>query len=101
EASIEGEGTSKRPRGRWEGGEDAVPGRLHEAAAEAFDLRARHSVMSIQEPPPSLVAERGCLLGRPDDVGEQHGRKDAMGVLRRPPGSQLVLGPGERLHVLA
>jgi hypothetical protein len=85
EASIEGEGTSKRPRGRVEGGEDAVPGKLPEAAAEAFDLGARHLVMSIQEPAPSLIAERGCLLGRPDDVGEQHGRKDAIGVLRRLP----------------
>jgi hypothetical protein len=57
--------------------------------------------MSVQEPAPSLVAERGCPLGRPDDVGEQHGRKDAIGVLRRLPRSQLVLGPGERLQVLA
>src|SRR6266545_351682 len=101
EASIEAEGTSKSPRGRVEGGEDAVPGRLHEAAAEAFDLRARQSVMSIEEPAPSLIAERGCLLGRPDDVGEQHGRKDAIGVLRRLPRSQLLLIPGKRLHVLA
>jgi hypothetical protein len=57
--------------------------------------------MSIQEPAPPLVAERRCLLGRPDDVSEQHGGKDAIGVLRRLPGSQLVLSPGEGLHVLA
>jgi hypothetical protein len=57
--------------------------------------------MSIEEPPPSLIAERGCLLGRPDDVGEQHGRKDAIGVLRRLPRSHLLLSPGERLHVPA
>ena len=101
EASIEAEGTSKSPRRRVEGGEDAVPSRLHEAAAEAFDLSARHSVMSIEEPAPSLIAERGCLRGRPHDVGEQHGRKDAIGILRRLPRSHLVLSPGERLHVLA
>jgi hypothetical protein len=52
-------------------------------AAEAFDLCARDPVMSIQEPAPSLVAERGRLPGRPDDVGEQHRRKDAIGVLHR------------------
>jgi hypothetical protein len=41
------------------------------------------------------------LLGRPDDVGEQHGGKDAIAVLRRLPGSHLLLRPGEGLHVLA
>src|SRR5512132_1769271 len=63
QASSEAEGTSKRPRGRVEGGQDAVPGRLHQAAAEAFDLRACYSVMSIQKPAPFLIAQRGCLLG--------------------------------------
>src|SRR4029453_12586964 len=80
EAGIEGEGTSESPRGRVECGEDAVPGRLHEAAAEAFDLGARHSVMSIEEPAPSLSARRGCRLGRSAEVGEQHGGKKPTGI---------------------
>ena len=102
QASSEADGTAKRPRG-WalEGGQDAVPGRLHQATAEALDLRAGCSVMSIQEPAPSLIAERGCLLGRPDEVGEQHHGQDAIGVLRCLPRPQLLLGPGERLAVPA
>src|SRR5215216_7172782 len=60
QASSEAEGTSKRPRGGIEGGQDAVPSRLHQEAAEALDLGPRYSVMSIQEPAPSLIGRASC-----------------------------------------
>jgi hypothetical protein len=39
-------------------------------------------MMSDEQIPPGLNAQARCLLGRPDDVGEQQRREDAI-VLQR------------------
>ena len=70
-----------RARRAVEGGEEAVAGRLHLAAAEALErARARsrswRSSSSRQRWSPSSAA----VLGGVDDVGEEHRREHALGL---------------------
>ena len=50
---------------RWaiEGREEAVPGALDLAAAEALELSADDSVVALEQVVPAPVAERGSALG--------------------------------------
>src|SRR2546425_7154610 len=71
-------GASNPPRGTVEGGEEAVPGRVHLAAAEAYKLAAHELVVALEELAPGAVSQLGRPLARADDVGEEDGREDAV-----------------------
>src|SRR5205085_5918149 len=58
--------------------QQAVAGVLDDSTAEARDLVAGEPVVAVEEAPPLAVADRGGLLGRPDDVGEEHGPEEAL-----------------------
>ena len=73
-------GAADGPGGPVEGRQQAVPGGVDVAAPVPFDLPARQVVMLGEEIGPAGVAELGQPLGGPDDVGEQDGRKDAVGA---------------------
>ena len=70
-------------RGTIEGGEKAVAHRLDLAAPVALELGAHELVVASHELAPARVAERGRALGGADDVGEHHGREDAIGTAAR------------------
>lgn len=73
-----------------EGGEEAVAGPLHLAAAVEAELAADDRVMALEQLAPVAIAELRGAGGRADDVGERHGREHAVVLARRP-------GPGEEL----
>ena len=56
--------------------------------------------MSVKKVAPAMVAERGGFLGRADDVGEEHGGEDAVGLRRRArPGQERLDLVGELVDV--
>src|SRR5262249_4753072 len=67
-----------RPRRAVEGGEEAVPHRLHLAAAVDGELPADGGVVALEQVAPAQVAEPGGGLGRADDVGEEDRRQRAL-----------------------
>ncbi|CNV38564.1 Uncharacterised protein [Mycobacterium tuberculosis] len=60
--------------------DETVTGRVHFATAEPLDFVAHDGVVVVQQVAPSVVAERGGVLGRADDVGKHDGGKHALGV---------------------
>ena len=73
------------PTGAVEGHEEAVPGRVHLAAAVTVDDDAHRAVVTGQELRPRAVTEGDGPLRRPDDVREEEGQQDsAPGTLRDP-----------------
>jgi hypothetical protein len=69
-------GDAQRPRWAVEGGQEAVAGAVDLAAAEPGQFVADQPVVLGHQVPPSAVTEAGGVLGRGDDVGEQHRGKD-------------------------
>jgi hypothetical protein len=51
-------------------------------AAEARQLTPHQRVVLGEEIAPPTVAQGARALGRADEIGEQHGREDALGHLR-------------------
>jgi hypothetical protein len=61
-------------------GEEAVAGRVHLTATEAYELTADELVVTLEELAPGTVSQLGGVLARSDDVGEEDGREDAVSV---------------------
>jgi len=63
--------------------EEPVACRVDLPTAVPSEQSAKGVVMLLHEVSPSSVTELGNLLGRPDDVGEEHGREDPveLGIL--------------------
>ncbi len=57
---------------------EAVAGRVDLGTSEALEEGAHARVMSLDEVTPTRVAELGELLGRADDVREEHRREHAL-----------------------
>src|SRR5262245_32053327 len=66
-----------------ERGEEPVAGGVHLAAASACELPTDNRVVALEQLAPTGIAELGHLLRRADDVGEEDGRKHAVGLNRR------------------
>ena len=60
--------------------EEPVAGRVHLAAAVAPQRRANDAVMLLDEVAPTPVTELSGKLGRTDDVREQDGGEEALGL---------------------
>ena len=54
------------------GGQESVAGRLDLLTPEALELATHGVVVSVQDVPPAVVAEAGCLLCRANEVCEEH-----------------------------
>ena len=67
ESALDGSGRTV------EGCKGAVAGALHQPSGKAQDLTFDHLVMLIKPLLPGPVAEQSGLLGRTNNVGEQHG----------------------------
>ena len=59
-------------------GEETVAHRVQFASTEARQLAPDEGVMPVQERPPAGIAELREAGGRPDDVGEEDRRKNAI-----------------------
>src|SRR5438105_3634686 len=79
---ADGARAADRARGAVERGEEAVTGVVDLLAAEALQLRANGGMELFEELLPTSVAHLRCVLGRPDDVHEEHRRDHAIEVLR-------------------
>ena len=86
-----------------EGGDEAVPGRVQLLSAIAGELLPDQRVVPGEQRPPLSVPERGCPLGRSDDVREEDRGEDALrlGRLSQTAHEQLRLAHDEivRLRV--
>ena len=69
-----------RARRSVEGREEPIAEGLDLPPAKARDLLAQQAVVLIEQLAPAAVAELSGPLGRADDVGEQDGREDAVGL---------------------
>ena len=78
-------GASDRAGGAVEGREEAVAGGVALLAAEADQLSADKSVVTLEQIAPSTISELCRALGRADDVGEENGRQNAARGPREPP----------------
>ena len=65
-----------------EGGDEPVTCRVHFPTSEAFELASHHRVVGVQHLAPACITQLRGLLGRADDVGEQHGGQHPIGVVR-------------------
>ncbi len=73
-------GAADRARRPVETREEAVAGDVELGAAEANELAADQRVMTLEELPPRAVAELRCFRRRADDVGEEDGGEDSVGL---------------------
>ncbi len=82
----DGAGTPDRPCRPVETGEEAIACGVHLPAAEARELAAHDRMVVLEQLTPGAIAERGSTLTRADNVGEKHGREDALrfGLLPSP-----------------
>ena len=71
-----------RARGPVEGREEPVARGIDLAPVEAGELASHRGMVLLEQVAPAPVAELGGLLGRADEIGEQHRRQHAIG---RPP----------------
>ena len=69
------------PRGSVEHCEDAITGSVDDSSACVVDAESHEFVMPLDEIGPGSIAELGRLGRRPDDVGEEQRREDAIGVV--------------------
>ena len=98
----DGTGAANAARRTVKGGEKAVAGRFHLMTAKAYEVAPDRGVMMVEEVAPTLVAERGGLLGRTDDVGEENCGEDAIDPDRRPrPRQEFLDDVGNLVGVLA
>ncbi len=68
----DGQGALDGPTGTVKGGHETVSDGLHLSAPEAFDLGTHALVVTVQQVPPAFVPELSGLVGRTNDVREQH-----------------------------
>src|SRR5262249_34011525 len=95
-----GEPAADASRRAVEEGQEAVAGGRDLASAEVCNLTPHQRIVSYEQITPSPVAEAGCLLRRADDVGEQHGREDAIVLQRRVrAGDELLHGREDPIDV--
>ena len=87
-------GAADRARGPVEGGEEAVAGALHLAAAVAVERLAEERVVALEQEAPAAVAHLGGAAGGVADVREQHGGEHPVRLA-------LVARAGEELLDLA
>src|SRR6266516_2240498 len=80
-------GAANRPRRAIEGGKEAVTGRVHFLASELTQVIADQLVMALQKLTPRTVTESRGFARCVDDVREENGRKDALGLRFRSFGS--------------
>lgn len=66
--------TADPPAGAVEGGQDPVAGRLDQLAAELLDQPPSQVIVDVQQLTPTAIPKPAGLLGRRNDVGEQHRR---------------------------
>src|SRR5680860_392325 len=87
---ADGTAAADRARRPVEGGQKAIPHRLHFAALERLQLVADGRVVSIEEVLPPTIAEGRRSFGGADDVGEHDGGEDPVGIGPDPhPGQEL------------
>src|SRR5919197_928590 len=77
-------GGADRPRRPVECGEEAVPRGVDLLPAEPDELDPNGLVVRLEQLAPAPVAELHRALRRADDVGEEDGCEDAVGLGRRP-----------------
>src|SRR5262249_21347403 len=70
-------------RGPVEGREKSVTGRIDFAAAESIELSANNGMVTGEQLGPPMVAELSDASRRLDDVGEEIGGENAVGLWRR------------------
>src|SRR4030095_1776127 len=75
-------GAAHRARGPVERSNETIAGRIHLAAAQAFDLLADDAIMLTEQFLPAVIAELGGAPRRIDDVREENGGQHAVGVAR-------------------
>src|ERR1700686_11157 len=80
EAIADGDGASYGSGRPVEGGEESVAGGADLLPAEMFELATHRRVMLFEEVAPGFIAQRCRPCSRPDDVGEQDGGEDAIGL---------------------
>src|SRR5262249_29614319 len=69
-----------RPRRAIEGGKEAVTGRIHFPAAELTQATTDELVMGFQEFAPGTITESGSSARCVDDVREENGGEDSLGL---------------------
>ena len=79
-AVPDGERAPNRARRPVERGEEAVAGGVDLAAAEPLELATDGGVVTAQQLRPVAVAESLQPLGRADEVGEEDGGEDTIGL---------------------
>jgi len=84
-------GTPDGPGGPVEGGEEAVPGGVHLAAAESLQQLPSAGVMLLEQVPPTAVTELSGFVRRPDNVGEHDGSQAPVEIRRCLPAGQELL----------
>ena len=72
-----------RPRGTVERREETVAGRVDLLAAETGELSPDGSTVLREQLAPAAISQPGSLLGRADDVGEEHSGEHPIGHMRR------------------
>ena len=86
-----------RTRRAVERREHPVAGGVAEPSAVAGEHLAGSLLEAVEQDAPAAVTDLAHLLGRPDDVDEEHCREDAIGVLRlRPRARDELLDRAER-----
>ena len=75
-----GEGTTNRPGRPVERRKEPVAGRLHLVPSKPFERRPSLSVVLPEKPAPFGITKLGGARGRPDEDGEEDGRKDPVGL---------------------
>ena len=72
--------TTNRARGAIEPGHEAVARRVDLDTAVDPELTSHHRVVRFEQVSPRTITKCRRVLGGCDDVGEEHGRKNAIGV---------------------
>src|SRR5262245_25806837 len=75
-----GAGATNGARWAIESRQEPVASGVDLATPEADKLAAHQAVVTVEQIVPAPVAEACRLLGRADNVGEQHGREHAIGL---------------------
>ena len=79
-----GNGAPDAARRAVERRKEAIAGGVDLAAAVAGEDVADGRVVALQQRAPLAVAELLCSFRRADDIGEEHGRQDLLGLRRLP-----------------
>jgi len=77
-------GTTNTAGWSIERGKNAIASRFDLMTAKACEITPGRGVMIVEQIVPAAVSRRGGLLGRADDVSEEHGREYPVNLDRRP-----------------